>query len=64
MSLVEYAEKFRIKNPYVLEQDYGKLAKFENITEQEKKRIEAEQRRPDLASVSGTSTGSSSNAVD
>ena len=37
MSLVKYADKFRVRNPYVLEQLYGKLAKFENLAEQERK---------------------------
>ena len=41
MSLEEYADKFRIRNPYVPEQLYGKLAKFENIVEQERMRSEA-----------------------
>ena len=36
MSLEEYAEKFRIRNLNVPEQFYGKLAKIENIAEQQK----------------------------
>ena len=40
MSLEEYADRFRVRNPYVPEQLYGKLAKFENIAEQERKRLQ------------------------
>jgi hypothetical protein len=42
MSLEEYANKFRVRNTYVPEQFYGKLAKFENIAEQEKKKLDKE----------------------
>ena len=35
MSLVVFADKFRIKHPDVPEQFYGKLAKIENIRAQE-----------------------------
>ena len=42
MSLEEYADKFRPRNKYVPEQLYGKLAKLENITEQQRKLAELE----------------------
>ena len=37
MSKEEYANRFRVRNTYVPEQFYGRLAKFENIAEQERK---------------------------
>ena len=39
MSLEEYVEKFRIRNTYVPEQFYGKLAKLENIVDQEIRKV-------------------------
>ena len=53
MSLEEYANRFRIRNQYVPEPFYGRLAKFENIAEQEKKRLE----KPTTSSGSTGSAG-------
>ena len=44
MSLEEYADKFRIRNKFIPEQLHGKLAKFENIVEQQKRQAENEKR--------------------
>ena len=60
MSLEEYADKFRPRNKYVPEQLYGRLAKLENIAEQQKKLVESE-KIPPLQScgvVSGSGSGS------
>ena len=39
MSLDEFADKFRLRNPYVPEQFYGKLAKFETLLSNKKERL-------------------------
>ena len=54
MSLVEYAEKFRLRNTYVPEQFYGRLAKFENMAEQQKRMSDEAVCRP--VRVCGTVT--------
>ena len=59
MSLEEYAEKFRIRNQYVPEQLYGKLAKIENIAEQQRKKLEKD--RGQTCQQSGSGSGSGAN---
>ena len=54
MSLEEYADKFRLRNKYVPEQFYGKLAKFENIAEQQKKLTDEEKKSAVQIPGSGT----------
>ena len=54
MTLEEYANKFRVKNLYVLEQFYGRLAKLENIAEQKERRSEASKRTSGQLSGSGS----------
>ena len=44
----EYVEKFRIRNTYVPEQFYGKLAKLENIVDQESKKMSAAAINPSI----------------
>ena len=57
MSLEEYADKFRVRNLYVPEQLYGKLAKLENIAEQERMRSEATDKRSEVLQESGPGDG-------
>ena len=47
MSLEEYADKFRIKNSYVPEQYYGKLAKIVNLTAEQRKASESQLANPE-----------------
>ena len=42
MSLEEYADRFRVRNPNIPEQLYGKFAKIENIAKQAKRAQEEE----------------------
>ena len=42
MSLKEYADRFRVRNPNIPEQLYGKFAKIENIAKQAKRAQEEE----------------------
>ena len=59
MTLEEYTDKFRPRNKYVPEQLYGRLAKLENIAEQQRKLIESETIPPlqSSGSVSGSNHG-------
>ena len=57
MPLEEYADKFRLRNQYVPEQLYERLAKIENIAEQQRKKIERERGQNSQRSEYGFGSG-------
>ena len=61
MSLEEYADKFRVLNPYVPEQLYGRLAKLEKIAEQNER---AKKNRPPNSEPQGEKSKSTSGGTD